>query len=502
MRRANSLPSTPEQFMAHGALLLLSVAVWSGLGSYSIALNGLNSKESLALIFVNCSILWSTMLMLSPFPLIQRVAVAFTLIPLGTVALAQTSGAYEPMIDGLLLLYLAYLWGASKKQSAEIQKQLLYQELLNSEKDKLQQVADSVPGFVFTIDNKNNVSELSQSNLQRFDYCFAKSSSGVVHILEDSPLAKVVNEFRLSPRLSATQELELGFRSPLVNSKSWHLISMTKGSKQPDNLVVIGIPISELKEAQEMVLIQTAKAEHAARLATLGEMAGGIAHEINNPLAIIMASAAHIERLINQQPPSLEGIQLKASKIVATCQRINKIIQGLRAFSRQGDNDDPYSVVCIAQLLEDTLELCRARFYRFGINIKIDPIPDIKLPIRAVQVSQVILNLLNNSFDAIENLEDKFIEINFKATENYFSILISDSGPGIPEEIATRIFNPFFTTKEIGKGTGLGLSIAKGLIEDHEGELILQREYGTTYFEIRLPFNRTTDDFSSSKAAA
>ena len=131
----------------------------------------------------------------------------------------------------------------------------------------------------------------------------------------------------------------------------------------------------------------------------------------------------------------------------------------------------------------------------------IEPIPKVLLPGRAVQLSQVILNLLNNSFDAMETVEDKFVEIKFIKTQTHFSILISDSGPGIPGDIASRIFNPFFTTKEVGKGTGLGLSIAKGIIEDHQGELSLHQGGARTTFEIKLPLIRKVSAPPSKLAA-
>jgi C4-dicarboxylate-specific signal transduction histidine kinase len=270
------------------------------------------------------------------------------------------------------------------------------------------------------------------------------------------------------------------------------MVSMSKSNIYRDHIVVVGIPINNLKKMQEELKIQTSKAEYSARLATLGEMAGGIAHEINNPLAVIMGNSSQIIKIL-ASPSSIDQVKEKAQKIISTSQRISKIIHGLRQFSRQGDHD-PFSPTSLRQVLDDTLELCRERFYRFEIKIQVQPVPEVLVPARAVQISQVILNILNNAADAVQETAEKFIEISFKKDADFVSIFIQDSGPGVSPTIAQRIFQPFFTTKEVGRGTGLGLSISKGIMDEHQGELLLVAANPMNKFEIKIPLKRKSTE--------
>jgi len=225
-------------------------------------------------------------------------------------------------------------------------------------------------------------------------------------------------------------------------------------------------------------------------MSSLGEMAGGIAHEINNPLAIIGLSANQISEALAKTPADLSFAKESAEKIVQTVRRIGKIVKGLRSFSRSGEKD-PFSPSHLKQIIDDTLELCRERFNSGGIQLTVDCPSDLMIPCRAVQISQVFLNLLNNSFDAIADLPSPWIRIQVTESNGYVDIRITDSGAGIPPKIAEKLMAPFFTTKEVGSGTGLGLSISKGIVEDHRGTLEYVSESKHTEFLIRLPKSLT-----------
>ncbi len=224
---------------------------------------------------------------------------------------------------------------------------------------------------------------------------------------------------------------------------------------------------------------------HAAKMSLVGEMAGGIAHEINNPLAVIALSTQQVHRTLaarEAEDPTLK----KLEKISQTVQRITKIVQGLRAFSRSGDKLPPAEVT-LETMVTGVLDLCRERFYHHNIEIQVDDIPDLKLRVVAVQIEQVLMNLMSNAFDAIEGSEKPWVHISFGLYAEHLEIRVTDSGAGIPEEIRERLMQPFFTTKEIGKGTGLGLSISKGIMESHQGNLSLDPQIAHTCFVMRLP---------------
>ncbi len=239
--------------------------------------------------------------------------------------------------------------------------------------------------------------------------------------------------------------------------------------------------INERLEEQQKLLA------HSAKMSALGEMAGGIAHEINSPLAIITVRANQLERLLGRNALTPELLHQETQLIATTAKRIGEIIKGLRVFARVGDKD-PFETSSVAAIIEDALVLCQNRFETHGIELRVSEIPpDLEISCRAVQIVQVIFNLLNNAYDAVESLGEKWIQVAVLDLVDQVEISVTDSGSGIPEEVQPRIMLPFFTTKEVGKGTGLGLSISKGIIESHFGALSLDTSSKNTCFVVRLP---------------
>ncbi|OUR97295.1 hypothetical protein A9Q84_13295 [Halobacteriovorax marinus] len=235
--------------------------------------------------------------------------------------------------------------------------------------------------------------------------------------------------------------------------------------------------------------LERAKSSHNAKMASLGEMAAGLAHEINNPLTIINGYASQLGRMVDRGKLDSEKLTHISTKLSFTCKRIATIIKGLKTFSRDSEGED-VSDVTVIDVIEDTLSFCQEKFKNHGINFEINHLPhDIYISVRPVEISQVILNLLNNAFDAVEELdmEDKWLKIEIEDLDHLVKISIIDCGPGISEELAHKILEPFFTTKEIGKGTGLGLSISKNIIEKHEGLFSIDIKSPNTKFDIILP---------------
>ncbi len=244
----------------------------------------------------------------------------------------------------------------------------------------------------------------------------------------------------------------------------------------------------ERERAQDLLERERLRSFAASKMSTLGEMAGGVAHEINNPLAIIHGKAGQLKQLLAKNDKTLDQDRLTVGleKIEQTAMRISKIIRGLRAFSRNSDRD-PFIPVPLRSIIEDSLELSRERFRYRGIDLRVAVVPETSIECRPSQIAQVLLNLLSNAFDAVAGLPGAWVEIVVIDDGLGARIQVTDSGLGIPDRVAERIMEPFFTTKEVGKGTGLGLSIAKGLIEDHGGSLKLDASHPSTRFEIRLP---------------
>jgi C4-dicarboxylate-specific signal transduction histidine kinase len=250
--------------------------------------------------------------------------------------------------------------------------------------------------------------------------------------------------------------------------------------------------ISARKEKAEVQLLETeAKLLEASKLSALGEMAGGVAHEVNNPLAIIHTRSSQLQELVQDVPLDQPEVIRIAKDIETTALRIAKIINGLRFLSRDGTLD-PFQPAEINAIIEDTLSLCAEKFKNHGIKVSVRLLTEpVFIECRATQIAQVLLNLMNNSYDAIALLPDRWIEIALKNNENEIELSVTDSGLGIPRDIQSKLFQPFFTTKDVGKGTGLGLSISKGIISTHGGKFTIDIRCKNTRFLICLPKKQT-----------
>ena len=143
--------------------------------------------------------------------------------------------------------------------------------------------------------------------------------------------------------------------------------------------------------------------------------------------------------------------------------------------------------------MEGTLELCKSRFTHHDVTLKIElEDPSRTLSCQPTQISQVILNLLNNAFDAVIDQNERWVVLKTYVQNGKLEIAVSDSGMGIPVELRDKIMLPFFTTKPAGKGTGLGLSLSKGIAEIHKGQFFLNTESPHTEFKLVIPLNVTT----------
>jgi len=244
--------------------------------------------------------------------------------------------------------------------------------------------------------------------------------------------------------------------------------------------MAIRFDISKQKEAQSRLL-------ENEKMSTLGQMASGIAHEINSPLFVVDSKINKIFRVIESGNIDPGSCINDLEKVRNNVNRISKIVKGLKLFSRNAEND-PFCISKVGEIITDSLELCKERYKVHSIDLRVEIDPDVEIECRPTQLSQVILNLLSNSYDAISQNSEKWIEIRVKDAGETVKISILDSGSGIPEEVANQVMQPFFTTKEFGAGTGLGLSISKGINDSHGGSFYLDSNTTkNTCFVIEVP---------------
>ena len=256
-------------------------------------------------------------------------------------------------------------------------------------------------------------------------------------------------------------------------------ISKIKGSNGEDQFLAIRYDITGRKDA-ELKLIQSAK------LASLGEMSAGIAHEINNPLAIISGTANALLRVSNDT----EKLTAKIDIIRSSCERIVKIVRGLKKFSRTDVLVERKNHSMVA-IISEGINMTHYRFVNGGVTLINECQIDETVFCDDVAIEQVFINLLGNSVDALKKLPEKWVKITSSTDENSILIRICDSGYGLPLNIKEKIFEPFFTTKPPGEGTGLGLSISKGIVEDHGGTLTIDENSPNTCFIVKLPLSKS-----------
>lgn len=239
------------------------------------------------------------------------------------------------------------------------------------------------------------------------------------------------------------------------------------------------------KEKQMMneQIIQTGK------LASVGELAAGIAHEINNPVAIMVEEAGWIEDLLDEdKDPEDEKageIRRALSQIHTQGRRCKEITQKLLSFARR--TDSRVQDVDLNELIEEIVSISsqRAKYSNVTMRVDLQPLPAVRAS--QTEMQQVFLNLINNALDAMEK-KGGALNISSRLSGDRIIIEVADNGPGIPESILNRIFDPFFTTKPVGKGTGLGLSICYGIIQNYGGEITVKSTVGRgTTFLIKIP---------------
>lgn len=245
--------------------------------------------------------------------------------------------------------------------------------------------------------------------------------------------------------------------------------------------------LEEVAQSKKYIEEETIKTFHASRLSSLGEMASGVAHEINNPLTIIQGMS---KSLLSQESLKLdEPIRQKLTKIHSASERIAKIVKGMKIISSKNDQIE-HELVNVSKILELSIGLFEERFKNEDISLVIDNPLDPIIKCNQLQISQILINLIINAIDALSKLEEEKnlqIKVMKIPVEKCIDILVINNGPLIDHQLEAKIFEPFFSTKSLGKGTGLGLSISQTLANNNGGSLSYEVYQGKVCFKLRLP---------------
>jgi two-component system NtrC family sensor kinase len=269
--------------------------------------------------------------------------------------------------------------------------------------------------------------------------------------------------------------LEVDVVRPAGESRAVSIAARRLPETDPPTLLIIGRDMTGEREMRARLM-------ETERLAAVGELVAGVAHEVNNPLSSISAFAQLLLREEGLTPQQRESIDVIRSETG----RASQVVRDLLAFARRSaPQREPLD---LNQVVERTIRLRNYQLTSSGIHVALDLSPDIPaIHGDARQLQQVVLNLVTNAIQAMANIGGGTLSIATRADRNRVVLDVADTGPGIPPDTRARIFEPFFTTKPEGEGTGLGLSVSYGIIIAHGGTITLVDSPSGARFLVSIP---------------
>lgn len=263
---------------------------------------------------------------------------------------------------------------------------------------------------------------------------------------------------------------------------------MAVGSSSPSGMVYVARDLTERKKIEALIL-------RSEKLSAVGQLAAGVAHEINNPLGVILGFAQGMAERLQPHHPW----ELPVKSIEREALRCKNLVQDLLTFSRASQTDR--EAIHLNQAVDGALSLVQAQARMSKVQLVRKLAEDLPLLLgNRTQIQQVIINLANNSLDAMPDGGTLTVETSFleDQPQSWVRLKIADTGGGIPEEVLPRIFEPFFTTKPVGQGTGLGLGLVHEIVSKHSGIIEVQSRPGCTEFTVKWPA-RTPQEISERK---
>ena len=365
----------------------------------------------------------------------------------------------------------------------DVTEQKMFQSQLQRERDFNQKILNTTQSMILVLDTAGLI---SYANRRCFEAGYREAEligHRLVQLVENSDRSDFESALQTTANGQQVENLELRVRrsDSSIGHFSVSLSPSRDESNQVNSVVVV------MTDITDAVLLQ-AKLAHAEKMATIGRLVSGVAHEVNNPLAAILG----FTDLLLEDPQIPESAREELQIILRETQRTKEIVQGLLSFARQRPAQrEPMQVNAI---LRQTIRLRSYDFSSHGVEVTEEFNENLQMAVGdPQQLQQVFLNILNNAYDAIqESGNHGKIRIRTRQTTDFIEVAFIDNGTGVREP--ERIFDPFFTTKPAGKGTGLGLSICYGIVRAHGGEISCwnnEGESGST-FVVRLPIATET----------
>jgi two-component system NtrC family sensor kinase len=251
--------------------------------------------------------------------------------------------------------------------------------------------------------------------------------------------------------------------------------------------------LAKLQQSHQELATTQSRLLQSERLASMGQISAGVAHEINNPLSTILLYSHMLLKQHQAQSPETEDIQM----IVNEATRCRYIMRGLLDFARQ--SRVVKTKTDLKTLIEEVADNMSLKTRGTGVRVASEVQEDLPaLMLDFEQIRQMLTNLVQNGVDAIQGQGEVSISAGIAASEDWVIVRVRDSGCGMPQEVIKQLFTPFFTTKQLGKGTGMGLSIVYGVVKMHSGDISVESEVGKgTTFLIRLPLGEKAKEVSA-----
>jgi PAS domain S-box-containing protein len=374
----------------------------------------------------------------------------------------------------------------------DVTEQKMFQSQLQRERDFNQKILNTTQSMILVLDTAGLI---SYANRRCYEAGYRKDEligHRLVDWVEGSHQKNFEGALQTTAHGQQVDNLELRARRAdgSLGHFSISLSPMRDEANQVNNVVVV------MTDITDAALLQ-AKLSHAEKMATIGRLVSGVAHEVNNPLAAILGFTDLL--LENPEIPTAAREDLQI--ILQETQRTKEIVQDLLSFARQRPTQK--EPVNVNSVLRQTIKLRSYDFSSHGVEVSEEFEANLSPTLGdAQQLQQVFLNILNNAYDAIqESGNHGRIRIRTRRAEDDVEVAFMDNGTGVVDP--ERIFDPFFTTKQAGKGTGLGLSICYGIVRAHGGEILCwnnEGESGST-FVVRLPAATETSLAAAAKEA-
>ncbi|MBW2180433.1 MAG: PAS domain S-box protein, partial [Deltaproteobacteria bacterium] len=378
------------------------------------------------------------------------------------------------------------------EMNLDITSRIQLEEELEKSERKYHAIFNNIPNPVFVLDMES-LEVLDCNESVKIVYGYTKEdiiNKSFMELFEDEDKDHYTFKLKTSNTVNQVKHLDKGNKTLFVNIR----VSPSEYLNQKVLLVTTSDITKRLETEQQLI--------QASKMATLGEMATGVAHELNQPLSVIKTASRFLIKKISKNEKVEDDIFLTmSSKIDSNVDRASKIINHMRQFARKSDMD--LEPVDINLVLEKAFEIFSQQLKLRGIEVAWDITDSLpKIMGDPSRLEQVFINFLLNARDAIEELEDKNshqgyenqqvrekkIYLRTRCEDKIIIVEIEDTGKGIPPGIQNKIFEPFFTTKEVSKGTGLGLSISYGIIKDCGGTIHVKSSEGKgATFIIQFP---------------